>query len=83
MFKVITSCPSNLVPIPDGCNEHCKELIAAVPADTEILAMDTVGSVVLIGTTKVGSAKDTEIIAMETVGSVVLIGITVYLGIAD
>ena len=42
-----------MVPVPDGCNEHCKELIAAVPADTEILAMDTVGDVVLIGTTKV------------------------------
>ena len=42
-----------MVPIPDGCNEHCKKLIAAVPADTEILAMDTVGDVVLIGTTKV------------------------------
>ncbi|XP_023331353.1 citron Rho-interacting kinase [Eurytemora carolleeae] len=50
--EVITSSPSNMVPIPDGCNEHCKELIAAVPADTEILAMDTVGDVVLIGTTK-------------------------------
>ena len=50
---MITSAPSNLVPVPESCQEQAKELVAALPPDTEILAMENIGNMVVIGTNKV------------------------------
>jgi len=50
--EVIKTVPTNLQPVPDSCQADARELIAAVPVDTEILAMDTMDDMVVMGTNK-------------------------------
>jgi len=50
--EVIKSSPNNLTPVPACSQEKAKELIAALPAHNEILSMDYIGNIVVIGTTK-------------------------------